>query len=87
MMNRNKKKFIRNLIVWLVAIAALAALIIFVFIPIYSEREVSSGREPHLIFYEGDGAPVLIENDKLSLELDGATTQFKVTDKANGKVW
>ena len=87
MMDRNKKKIIRRLIVWGVVLAALAALVLFVFIPIYSEKEVSSGREPHLVFYEGDGEPVIIENDQLSLEMDGATTQFKVTDKATGKVW
>ena len=87
MMDRNKKKAIRRLIVWLVALAALAALIVFVFVPIYSERDVSSGREPHLIFYEGDGAPVVIENDKLVLEMDGASTQFTVTCKDSGKVW
>ena len=86
-MDRNKKKIIRRLIVWLVALAALAALVIFVFVPIYSERNVSSGREPHLVFYEGDGAPVIIENDKLALEMDGATTQFTLTSKETGKVW
>ncbi len=86
-MNRNKKRIIRRLIVWLVAIAALAALVVFVFVPIYSEKEVSSGREPHLVFYEGDGKPVIIENDRLSLEMDGSTTQFTLSDKSTGKVW
>ena len=86
-MDRNKKKIITRLIIWLVCLAALAALIIFVFVPIYSEREVSSGRDPHLIFYEGDGAPVTIENEHLLLEMDGATTQFKVTNKDTGKIW
>ena len=86
-MDRNKKKIIRRLIIWLVVLAALAALVLFVFVPIYSDRDVSTGREPHLIFYEGDGEPVTIENDKLILEMDGASTQFKVTSKENGKVW
>ena len=86
-MNRNKKKIIRRLILWLVAIAALAAMVMFVFVPIYSERETSSGREPHLVFFEGDGKDVVIENDKLLLEMDGNTTQFKITSKDTGKVW
>ena len=75
MMERQKKKVIRNLILWLVALIALACLVLFVFVPIYSEKEVSSGREPHLVFYEGDGENVVIENDHLLLEMDAATTQ------------
>ena len=86
-MNKAKKKIIRRLIVWLVALIALACLVAFVFVPIYSERERSSGREPHLVFYEGDGNNVVIENDQLLLEMDAATTQFKVTSKDTGKVW
>ena len=86
-MNKAKKKIIRRLIVWLVALIALACLVAFVFVPIYSERERSSGREPHLVFYEGDGNNVMIENDQLLLEMDAATTQFKVTSKDTGKVW
>ena len=42
MMNKAKKKIIRRLIVWLVALIALACLVAFVFVPIYSERERSS---------------------------------------------
>lgn len=86
-MDRQKKKIIRNLILWAVVLVALACLVLFVFVPIYSDKEVSSGREPHLIFYEGDGKDVTIENDDLLLEMDAATTQFKITSKANGKVW
>ena len=83
----SKKKIIRRLILWLVVLAALACLVVFVFVPIYSEKDTSSGREPHLVFYEGDGNNVTIENDHLTLEMDAATTQFKVTSKDNGKVW
>ena len=86
-MNRSKKKIIRRLIVWLIAVIALACLVVFVFVPIYSEREKSSGREPHLVFYEGDGNNVVIENERLLLEMDAATTQFKITSKDTGKVW
>ena len=35
MMN-TKKKIIRRLILWLVVLAALACLVVFVFVPIYS---------------------------------------------------
>ena len=75
MMNRNKKKIIRRLILWVVALAALAALILFGFVPIYSEKEVSSGREPHLVFYEGDGNNVIIETFLLYMS-NGYTTRL-----------
>ncbi|MBQ9401912.1 MAG: hypothetical protein IJU38_06040 [Clostridia bacterium] len=85
-MNRNKS-IIRRLIPWLTIVIALAALVIFVFIPIYSEKDISTGREQELIFYEGDGKPVTIENDRLLLEMDGNTTQFSITGKESGKTW
>ena len=85
-MDRNRKKIIRRLIVWGIILILLAALA-YVFYLIYSERDVTSGREPHLIFYEGDGETVTIENDQIALELDGNTTQFKVTSKESGKTW
>ena len=87
MMKNAKKKIIRRLIIWLIALIALACLVVFVFVPIYSERDNSSGREPHLVFYEGDDKDVVIENDHLLLEMDAATTQFKITSKDTGKVW
>ena len=85
-MDRNRKKIIRRLIVWGIILILLAALA-YVFYLIYSERDIASGREPHLIFYEGDGETVTIENDQIALELDGNTTQFKVTSKESGKTW
>ena len=85
-MNRNKT-ILRRLLPWLLILAAAAALVVFVFVPIYSERDTSSGREPNLIFFEGDGKPVTVENDRLLLEMDGNTTQFSITDKTSGKVW
>ena len=85
-MNRNRKKTIRRLIVWGIVIILLAALV-YVFYLIYTDKETTSGREPHLVFYEGDGENVTIENDKLLLEMDAATTQFTVKDKNTGKTW
>ena len=85
-MNRNKS-LLRRLLPWLILLVALAALIIFVFVPIYSEQDPSSGRDPHVINYSGDEKPVVIENDALLMEMDPATSQFKVTNKANGQTW
>ena len=82
-----KKSIIRRLIPWIIALAALALLIIFVMVPIYSREERSFGRETSIFYYDGDGAPLTMENDELLFEMDGSTTQFTVTNKATGKVW
>ena len=82
-----KKSILRRLIPWLIALAAIAALILFVFVPIYSEKEVTSSREQRLVFAEEPGEPVVIENGDLAFEMDPGTTWFTVTSKRNGKVW
>nr|AHF26077.1 hypothetical protein [uncultured bacterium Contigcl_1764b] len=82
-----KRSLIVRLIPWIVALAAIAALIFFVFVPIYSVREDSISEPPEILGYEGDGAPLKMENDALLFEMDAATTQFTVTDKKTGKVW
>ena len=85
-MNRKKSLF-RRLLPWLIVIAALAALVIFVFIPIYSEHSITAGRETHVLHYDGDGQPITLENDALLFEMDSKTSQFRLTNKANGQVW
>ncbi len=82
-----KKSVLRRLIPWIIILAALAALVVFVFVPIYSAKEMSFGRETRIIYFEGDGKPVTMENDRLLFEMDGETSLFTVTDKATGKVW
>ena len=82
-----KKSLIRKLLPWLLILAALAALVVFVFVPIYSAKEKTFGRDTRIIYFEGDGKPVTMENENLLFEMDGETTLFKVTDKATGKVW
>lgn len=84
---RQKKSIIRILLPWVIALAALAALVFFVFVPIYSQKDTSFGEQPYVIFYEGDGKTLSMENDQLLFELDAGTTYFTVTDKASGKVW
>ena len=82
-----KKSIIRRLIPWIIVLAALAALIVFVFVPLYSGEEKTFGRESEVFYYEGDGKPLIMENDQLVFEMDGSTTQFTVTNKNTGKVW
>ena len=81
------KTLLRRLLPWLIGIAALAALIIFVFVPIYSPRETNFGRESHVVSYDGDGKPIILENNALKFEMDAGTSQFTVTNKANGQTW
>ena len=82
-----KKSIIRRLLPWIIVLAALAALIIFVMVPIYSREERSFGRPTSVFYYDGDSKPLTMENDELLFEMDAATTQFTVTNKATGKVW
>ncbi len=82
-----KKSLIRRLIPWIIALAAIAALVLFVFIPMYSASEKSFGRDTNVFYYEGDGKPLTMENDQLLFEMDASTTAFTVTNKATGKVW
>lgn len=87
-MNAQKEShFLRNLIILLIVAAAIAALVIFVFIPIYTEKEITYGVDPVVYGYDGDGKTMVLENDRLLFELDPTTTQFQITDKANGKIW
>ena len=84
---KKKRSLILRLLPWLIILAAIAALVIFVFIPIYSQQETSFGAEPIVYGYEGNAKTLVMENDRLLFEMDPATTQFTVTDKKSGKVW
>ena len=82
-----KKPILLRLLPWIIALLAIAALVIFVFIPIYSEVEEPISEPPVVHLYEGKDKSLVMENDFLKFEMDPATTQFSVTDKRTGKVW
>lgn len=84
---KKNSHILRNLIITLIILLALAALVLFVFIPIYSQKETTYGEAPVVNGYDGDGKVMVLENDRLLFELDPTTTQFQITDKANGKIW
>ena len=65
-----KKPFILRMLPWLIALAALTALIVFVFIPIYTPKDAAIGEEPVVVNYEGDGKAISMENDYLLFEMD-----------------
>ena len=82
-----KKSLIRRLLPWLIAAALLAALVIFVGIPLYSQKEDVNENPPVVSYYDGDGKELTMENDQLLFAMDGSTTQFTVTEKESGRVW
>ncbi len=82
----NKKSIIPRLIVWLLALAALTA-IVLVFVRIYSQKENKISDPAEVLSYSGDGEKLIMENDDLLFEMDGATSQFRLTVKKTGKVW
>ena len=81
------KKIILRLLSCAIVLALLAALTVFVIIPLFSEEETVHLLNPSIYYYEGDKKPLTMENDKISFELDPTTTHFKVTDKATGREW
>ena len=82
-----KRSILLHLLPWLIALTALALLILFVLVPIYSREERSFGRETSVFYNEEEGKNLTMENDDLLFEMDGSTTQFTVTNKATGKIW
>ncbi len=85
----SKKSILRRLLPWAIFLLALALLIIFVFVPIYTREERSFGRTTNVFYLDEDNSPkaLTMENDDLLFEMDGTNTQFTVTNKATGKVW
>ena len=84
---KKQKSIIIRLLPWLIVLAALAALVIFVGIPLYAPQEEEVLDPPVVYFYEGDQKSLALENDSLLFEMDPATTHFKITDKATGRTW
>jgi len=87
-MTKTKRKvWIRRLVGCAVVLAALAALLVFVFIPIYSRSEDSDLARVVLRSNSEVEKRYVLENDDLLFELDGATTQFTLTNRRTGRVW
>ncbi len=86
---KKQKSILVRLLPWLFVLAALAAFVIFVGIPLYAPQEVEELAMPEIFFYEGDmnAETLKMENDELLFEMDPDTTHFKVTEKATGRVW
>jgi len=82
------KKIILRLLSCAIVLALLAALTVYVVIPLFTEEEENLFGDVSIMYYEGDTKKKLtMENDQLAFELDPATTHFKVTNKATGQEW
>lgn len=84
---KKKKSVLKIVLEILIPLALVAALVIFVGIPLYATEEEEPIDPPTISYYEGDAAPLTMENDDLLFEMDPKTTQFKVTEKATGREW
>ncbi|WP_155829198.1 DUF5696 domain-containing protein [Butyrivibrio sp. AD3002] len=89
-MKDKKNGKIRQIVKSLAAPVIICALILVAVIFIINHKNTSDTGEAIAPYsYEGgeDAEPVIVENDKLKLEMDPLTTQFTVTVKETGKVW
>ena len=83
---KSKKKWLKRLIIWLIVLAALACLVIFVGIPLYTPQE-STHPEPIVLHNEDDAKTLTLETEQLKFELDASNTHFTLTQKASGREW
>ncbi|MBQ4619482.1 MAG: hypothetical protein IJB25_06335 [Clostridia bacterium] len=86
---KKQKSILVRLLSWLIVLAALAALVIFVGIPLYAPQETEELAPPQVFFYEGDmdKESLKMENEFLVFEMDPDTTHFKITEKESGREW
>ena len=87
MTNTNGKHWIRRLIAWVFALSAIAALVFFVFIPIYSQTDEQKLEQVVLRSNSDVEKQYTLESDSLLFTLDGASTQFMVKNKRTGRIW
>ena len=80
-------KMKKSTIFWLVFSLLLVGLIVYVGIRLYTQQEVQTTDLPEIIYGDGGTGTVTIENDLLRLDMDKATSQFKLTEKATGREW
>ena len=86
-MKMRKKSILRRLLPWLITLLILAALVIFVGIPLYADQETVDENPPKIAYYEGGNTKLTMENDSLLFELDPQNTHFTLTEKKTGRQW
>lgn len=66
----------------LLAIILIGLIVIFTY-----ENKTDEGQKVAIRGYDGDGSAIVLENDKLKMTFNSATTQFEILVKDTGKVW
>ncbi len=84
---KKEKSLLRRLVPVAILLLAIAALVVFVIIPIYTPRVSTNTDTPIVYSYTGDGKPLTMENEQLLFTLDPKTTQFSLLQKATGYTW
>ncbi len=83
-----KKEKIRQILKSLAAPVIICLLILAAVLFIINHKNSNDNEEAIVPYsYEGGEDTVVLENDKLKLEMDPLTTQFTLTVKETGKVW
>ena len=86
-MTKTRRVWIRRLIACAAVLAVIAALLVFVFIPIYSKTDDQNLKQVVLRSNSEVEKKYTLENDELRFTLDGNTTQFTLENKRTGYVW
>ena len=82
-----EKSLALRLIPWIITLAAVAALVVFVGIPLYAPQAEETVEPPTIGYYEDGKQTLTLENDALLFEMDGETTAFTLTEKETGRQW
>lgn len=85
MKKRSALKTALKLLIALLVIAGIA----YLGWALYGQKDAAADSEQvNIAFYSGEaGTKHLLENESLAFELDADTTQFTVTNKADGSIW
>jgi len=78
------KKIILRLLSCLIVLGLLAALTVFVVIPLFSEEETEHLLNPDIFYYEGGKKALTMENDQLTFELDPKALRSNTFVEADG---
>ena len=84
---KQQRSLVWRILPWALLVILLAGFAYVLYLVYSGTGEEAISDPPFVAAYDGDNAPLKMENDALLFEMDGKTTQFTVTDKKTGKVW
>ena len=81
-----KKSLIRRLIPWILTLVILGGIAYVLYLLYFKPDQPPAHTPPSISYYDGNGKPITISNDYLTLEMDTNTTEFVLKD-ADGREW